>query len=309
MSRTSKRTPPRARAADAPPQGGPENEPEAEKPADPKDREAERTACAEKCRAAEASYTSAAAAMGAAAKELEGGGDSLTILMAAEDAARAADDASDDVMASLAGYRGAPAAPESSDPGGMEAAPGAPSAPMARSIVSAAPKATAASAIEVADMAALGREVMKRSGAKNMDAALLAVEAAFTARDEIGKLRAAEATRAKAEDLRGRMERLGAAVHGGMDRARAFVIDEKGNPEKPLPVWMRGSLSDLDETLATMGFAAGKPVTTSSLVIASPDDGGEAGLAARAAAAGVDIETRRAAEKNVAASAAKERGR
>src|SRR5262249_6306046 len=111
------------------------------------------------------------------------------------------------------------------------------------------------------------------------------------------------------QDLRARTERLDAAVHAGMDRAKAFVIGKNGRPERPLSTWMKGSVEDLDEALTTMGFAAGALPARSTLIIAPPDGDDEAGLAARAAAAGMDIDTRRAAEANQRRSAAQEHAR
>jgi len=69
------------------------------------------------------------------------------------------------------------------------------------------------------------------------------------------------------------------------------------------------AIEQLDAQLNELGYKAGAPASRSTLIVASEDGGDEAGLAARAEAAGVDIATRRAAEANLRRSQHQENAR
>lgn len=299
-----------ARNADAP---APEKKDEQDPKTDEKAREEERASCAEACRSAESVYTSAAEKMGAAAKELEGGGDSLSILMAAEDAAKAADDASDDVLVSLTSYRGAEPPASSSNPGAAPNMGAAPPAPDAQSIARVAGP-NAAAQLELTQLSAIYRS----SGAKSVAAFSLKWQAGQTALAEVAKFRAAEQKRereekvvaAKAEEAK-KVARLESAVHAGMPLAQAFAVDEKGN-RTPKQAWLSVDLATLDAQLVELGYPAGAEARIQGApsyarsTLFTPLADGEAGLAARAAASRMTIEERRAAEARIAASIAED---
>jgi hypothetical protein len=226
------------------------------------------------------------------------GTDSAAALMAAEDAGDAAYDAHSKAKASSMKLRGA----EESDPDSKPAPGAPPPAPAAARALASLAGPAASTQLELAQLAAFGRTAIAKLGAKSIAGAELKLDAAVGALRDIAKVRAAE-------KLRGHHDRLAAAVHAGMDRSKAFEIDAKGNPTKPLATWLKLDLEELDEVLTLQGFAPGAPAARSTLIVASPDGGDEAGLAARAEAAGVDIATRRAAEANVRRSQQQENAR
>jgi hypothetical protein len=237
------------------------------------------------------------------------GSDSAAALMHAEEMSAAAREACSAAEGSSAKLRGAEgeAAPPTKRPADMAPAPGA------RAIVAAAGGQTAAAHLEAAQLVALGRDVLARTGAATADAAMLKVEAALTALGEVKTLRAKEtAAKLKATE-QAKVDRLAAAVRAGMPRAQAFTVSEgpagpDGKPTEvltPKAVWMRGSIEELNATLDELGFKVGAS-TKPGFQLPAND---EAGLAARAAASGMDIETRRAAEENQRRSAARENSR
>ena len=52
---------------------------------------------------------------------------------------------------------------------------------------------------------------------------------------------------------------LAAAVHAGMDRAKAFAINDDGTPGAPLAVWAKLDAASLDEVLAVSGLRRRSP--------------------------------------------------
>jgi len=291
-----------AKAAGEPPPSA-ETDDDEDEDGDDEDEDGEKDQAAHDAAMAKAAedHRSAADCADAAA-----GTDSAAALMAYEDAHDAAMESGGVAKASAMKMRGAEAeeAPPDSQP-----APAAPTAPGARAIAAAAPVATAAAHLEVAQLAKLGRDVMLRTGAQSAAAAMLKLESALLALDEVGKLRAADTARAAGDNLRARTERLVAAVHAGMPRAQAFHVKPDGKVGAPKSAWMGGTLQQLDAQLNELGYKAGAPASRSTLIVASEDGGDEAGLAARAEAAGVDIATRRAAEANLRRSQHQENAR
>ena len=114
---------------------------------------------------------------------------------------------------------------------------------------------TVAGQLQAAALHALGRDVMARTRAASPDAAMMAVEGALLAaeqipglRAELATLRAADVERTKADDLRKRGDRLNLSVtRNGLTPAKAR--DEHGQIRA---VWMRGTLDDLDATLSAL---------------------------------------------------------
>ena len=247
------------------------------------------------CAAASEAMRSAADAYDAAQ-----GTDSAAALMAAEDAGDAASEAHETAKASCLKMRGASADADAPPP------PPGPPAPGAARALAALGGTSAAGQLEIAQLAALGRDVLTRTGAASSGEALLKLETAMTALAEVGKLRAKERTTAAAANITARVDRLKAAVHAGMPRAQAFNIDPKTDrPTTPKAAWMGGTLEQLDAQLNELGWKAGATADSrSTLHVAAAD--GEAGLVERARASGMSVEDRRAAEQNVARSRAKE---
>ncbi len=292
----------RAVAAAHASEAAPEEQDDDAEEADPEDEKSNQEAH-------DAIATSAAAGYRAAADAAEAtmGSDSASMLQAGEGAHDAAMESGAAFKSSCIAMRGATeeAAPDSERPG-------APAAPTAQAIARASATPTAAAHLEVAQYAALGRDVLARTGAKNVDAAMLTIEAALSALGEQAKFKLTQRKAAATADVTARRAVLEDAVAQDVikGRAKAFHIDADGKLGVPLAAWSRGTVAELTETLVTLGYKpGGPPAAHSTLIVASADGGDEAGLAARAAAAGVDIETRRAAEQNLARSAAKENAR
>lgn len=152
---------------------------------------------------------------------------------------------------------GAPAPPETPTPD-----PANPDAPPAARAVARLGGANTAAQLEVAKLAALGRDVMARTGAKSTGAALLKLEAGLVALAEVGPLRAAETKRAAADEDRARRDILAAAVtSGALTRAQAFDVTEANGQEvlAPKVAWRAGSLDDLRAQIGALGASPRTP--------------------------------------------------
>lgn len=137
---------------------------------------------------------------------------------------------------------------------------------------------TAAGQIEIASLATLGHNILARTKATTTDAAMMAIEAAMVAseqlpalRAKLAKLTADDALRAKAEDLRIRGEKLTSALRAGAftSRTQAFDVSTKKVTRDgkevdvevltPKAVWLRGTVTDLDDQLAALSAGAQAP--------------------------------------------------
>ncbi len=230
----------RALAAKAAGEPAPAAEEDYDEDKDPDDDDEEEKAAHEALRAdAEAAHSEAADAYKAAK-----GTDSASALMAAEDAGDKAADAHAKCKASSMALRGAEPDSDSARPGAPPPAPA-----QARALTSlAGPHATAQ--LELAQLAAFGRDALALLGAKSAAAGSMKLRLAVDAFAKIGKV---EAT-AKAQ---AHFSRLAVAVQAGMPRAEAFDLDEENNPIRPKAVWSKLELDELDEILELRGFSAG----------------------------------------------------
>lgn len=262
------------------------DEDEDEEDDDEHDQEAHDAACSaasEKMRGAADAYDAAK------------GSDSASALMAAEDAGDDAAAAHEVGKASCMKMRGAEARDEPPKPG----APPPPAAGAARALTAlAGPGATAQ--LELAQLAGGMRDVLALTATATVGAALVKLEGWKLGAAEVARVRASEKSRAAATLAQAFHDRLSAACLAGMDRAKAFNVTMVASKEvlTPKASWTRGTLADLDEALADNGYPSDKPAARATLIHASPDGGGEAGLAARAHANGVPVDIQRAAEAN-----------
>ncbi len=139
--------------------------------------------------------------------------------------------------------------------------------------------ASVAGQLQAAQLHALGRDVMARTRAASPDAAMMAIEGALLAaeqipglRAELATLRAADVERVKADDLRKRGDRLGLSIsRGGITPAKAR--DESGQIRA---VWLRGTFDDLDATLSALEVdatpIARPPVVPDPVALAGSDE-------------------------------------
>lgn len=161
---------------------------------------------------------------------------------------------------------------------------------------------TLAGQIEVAELAALGRDVLRETGARTPDEAVQRVAAGQVALGEVGQLRAAARAREVEDEQQARRALLSAAVHDGtLSRAQAFDVTEAmGQDGKlrevlvPKAAWSSGTIEHLKATLAALGAGAAPPRAR-----AAPKTD-EVDMAARAAAAGLTVEQYRRSMENVA---------
>jgi hypothetical protein len=262
--------------------------------------------CAAACRASADACSKAADAYTGAADALEGGSDSISALMAAESAssdARTACEASGNACASLRGadQEQEPPAPNSKP---LPPAPG----PGARAVAGAAAVPTAASHLEVARMAALGRAVLARLKVPTPEAAMARVEAGEIALAELPGLRQqakVNASFSRAAELK--QIALEFVKRGDIGRAVAFDIGEVNGTETLAlkAVWAKLTPATLRETFTALaGTGAGAAPAPRQM----PGDGRSASekktLADRALATGVPAEIRAQAEAYVRASLA-----